>query len=169
MYLIHVRSIFAAFYIRDLIVLANVAKIKRSRIKDGLQYSIEIAWKYAKMAKSKKEVTNVSKIWLRNGAKDNNTSSHMLLGHFCLFGLLLCSSGLKKKYKKSGYLPRPTSAPPWICPLTDLAVKQQHLCGEYFIHTEFHQIPSSGSREKADYVLLCKYMHVCTPPPLWTK
>ena len=29
---------FAAFYIHDIIVLANVAKMKRSRIKDGLQY-----------------------------------------------------------------------------------------------------------------------------------
>ena len=31
-------NMFTAFNIRDLIVLANVAKIKRSRIKDGLQY-----------------------------------------------------------------------------------------------------------------------------------
>ena len=30
-------DMFAAFYIRNFIVLANVAKIKRLRIKDGLQ------------------------------------------------------------------------------------------------------------------------------------
>ena len=40
----HVTS--AAFYIRELIVLANVAKIKRSRIKDGLQYIKDLnAWR----------------------------------------------------------------------------------------------------------------------------
>ena len=31
-------DMFLAFYIHNFIVLANVAKIKRSRIKDGLQY-----------------------------------------------------------------------------------------------------------------------------------
>ena len=40
MFKMHVTSVFAAFYIRELIVLANVAKIKRSRIKDGLQYTV---------------------------------------------------------------------------------------------------------------------------------
>ena len=38
MYKMHVIDIFAAFYIREKIVLANIAKIKRSRIKDSLQY-----------------------------------------------------------------------------------------------------------------------------------
>ena len=33
----HVKDIFAAVWIREKIVLANIAKIKRSRIKDGLQ------------------------------------------------------------------------------------------------------------------------------------
>ena len=35
MYKICVIDIFAVFYIRETIVLANIAKIKRSRIKDG--------------------------------------------------------------------------------------------------------------------------------------
>ena len=37
MYKMHVIDIFAVFYIREKIVLANKAKIKLSRIKDGLQ------------------------------------------------------------------------------------------------------------------------------------
>ena len=51
--------------------------------------SIEIALKYAKMTKSKKNVKNASKIWLQNGTKNNNTSSHMLLDQCYAFGLLL--------------------------------------------------------------------------------
>ena len=39
MYKMHVIDIFATFYIREKIVLANIAKIKPSRIKDGLQYN----------------------------------------------------------------------------------------------------------------------------------
>ena len=35
----HVIDIFAPFYIQETIVLANITKIKRSRIKDDLQYS----------------------------------------------------------------------------------------------------------------------------------
>ena len=56
----------------------------------------------------------------------------------------------------------------YFCPALDLplgrsgrkttTLVQDH---EYFIHTKFHQNPSSGSREKAEYVLLCMYMHVC--------
>ena len=34
----HVIDLFATFYSREKLVLANIAKIKRSRIKDGLQY-----------------------------------------------------------------------------------------------------------------------------------
>ena len=41
------------------------------------------------MTKSKK----TSKIRLLNGTKNNNTSSHMLLDHFCAFGLSLWPSG----------------------------------------------------------------------------
>ena len=37
-YKIPATDMFAAFYIRDFIVLGNVAKIKRLRIKDSLQY-----------------------------------------------------------------------------------------------------------------------------------
>ena len=40
MYKMRVIDIFAAFYICEKIVLANIAKIKRSRIKDGLQYHV---------------------------------------------------------------------------------------------------------------------------------
>ena len=42
------------------------------------------------MTKSKKtiDVENASKTWLRNGNKNNNTSSNMHLDHCCLFSLL---------------------------------------------------------------------------------
>ena len=41
----HVIYIFVAFYIREKIVLANIAKTKRSRKKDGLQYlSLTYFW-----------------------------------------------------------------------------------------------------------------------------
>ena len=40
MYKMRVIDIFAAFYIREKIVFPNIAKIKRSRKKDGLQYKI---------------------------------------------------------------------------------------------------------------------------------
>ena len=36
-----------------------------------------------------KNVENASKIWLWNGTKSNNTTSHMLLDHYYAFGLLL--------------------------------------------------------------------------------
>ena len=36
----HVREVFAVFYIRERVAFANIAKIKRSRIKDGLQYDV---------------------------------------------------------------------------------------------------------------------------------
>ena len=55
---------------------------------------MEIAIKDAKLT-VEKDVKNVSNIWLRNGAKNNNTSSHMLLDHCYAFGLLLYPSGLK--------------------------------------------------------------------------
>ena len=36
-----------------------------------------------------KDVKNASKIWLQNEAKNNNTSSQMLLDHCYAFGLFL--------------------------------------------------------------------------------
>ena len=51
--------------------------------------SIEIALKYTKMTKSKKTSKTRKKNWLQNGTKINNASSHMLLDHFHVFGLLL--------------------------------------------------------------------------------
>ena len=42
MYKMHVTDIFVAFYIHKKITLANIVKIKRLRIKDGLQYMFEI-------------------------------------------------------------------------------------------------------------------------------
>ena len=79
------------------------------------------------MTKSKKNVKNASKIWLWNGTKNNNTSSHMFLDHFYAFGFLLLPSGLKKKFPEEGDPLWPIFAPPWIRPWTDLAEKQQHL------------------------------------------
>ena len=56
------------------------------------------------------------KIWLRNGTKNNNTSSHMLLDHCYAFGLLLWPSGLKKFFEEGD--PKwpvlaPALDPPW--------------------------------------------------------
>ena len=42
---------------------------------------------------------NASKIWLRNGTKNNNTSSYMFQDHCYAFCLLLYPSGLKKFLK----------------------------------------------------------------------
>ena len=51
--------------------------------------SIEVAINKAKFDEVQKDVKNASKIWLRNGTKNNNTSSHMFLDHCYAFGLLL--------------------------------------------------------------------------------
>ena len=70
---------------------------------------------------------NASKIWLRNGTKSNNTTSHMLLDHCYEFRLLLYPSSLKKKFVEEGDPAWPILAPPLIRPWGDLAEKQQHL------------------------------------------
>ena len=70
----------------------------------------------------------MSKIWLQNGTKISNTSSHVLLDHFYTFGLLLKSPGMKKIVVKE-------MAPLWptfACAEStqvDLAKKQQYLEG----------------------------------------
>ena len=74
----------------------------------------------------------------------------MLLDHCYAFGLLLTyPSGLKKKFVEEGDPLWPILAPPWICPSADLAEKKTTLVRdhEYFIHTKFHQKPSSSSGE----------------------
>ena len=74
----------------------------------------------------------------------------MFLDHCYAFGLLLKPSSLKKKFLKEGDPSWPIFAPPWIRPWTDLAAKTTTLVRdlEYFIHTKFHQNPSSGSGEE---------------------
>ena len=46
------------------------------------------------------------KNWLRNGTKNNNTSSHMLLDHCYTFGLLLWTSSLKRHFLEEAPSPR---------------------------------------------------------------
>ena len=81
-----------------------------------------------------KDVKNASKIWLRNGTKNNNTSSHILLDHCYPFGLSLKPSGLKKKFLEEGdprdlFSPRPGSAPGRIWP------KNNNTCkGPWVLH-----------------------------------
>ena len=104
------------------------------------------------------------RIWPKN----NNTSSHMLLDHFCAFGLLLWPSALKKKFLKAGYPPRPTFAPPWIRPLADLAEKQQHLCGTMSTSylPSFITITHAVLEKRLN---MCSHTYACmcatTPPP----
>ena len=83
-------------------------------------YSIKIYRNCLKIRKNdqvQKNVKNASKIWLRNGTKNNNTCSHMLLDHCYAFSLLLKPSGLNKKFLKERdppgdlFRPRPGSAP----------------------------------------------------------
>ena len=50
--------------------------------------SIKIAL-IRKNDKVQKDVKNASKIWLWNGTKNNNTSSHVLLDHCYAFSLSL--------------------------------------------------------------------------------
>ena len=103
-----------------------------------------------------KTVKNASKIWLRNGTKNNNTSSNMLVDHCYAFGLSLYPSGLKKKFLEGD--PRDLFAPPWIHPVriwpkTSTIVRDH----EYFISTNFDQNPSSRSREEVENVKsLCR-------------
>ena len=100
-----------------------------------------------------KDIKNASKIWLRNGTKYNNTSSHMLLDHCYVFGLSLKLSGLKKKFLRKG---TPVT---YFCPALDpplggsgrrtTTLEKDH---EYFISTKFHQNSSSGSGEEVENV-----------------
>ena len=55
------------------------------------------------------------KIYLRNGTKNNKTSSNILLDHSHIFGLSFYAAGLKKFLKDGArpehILPRPGSTP----------------------------------------------------------
>ena len=92
-----------------------------------------------------KDIKNTSKIWLRNGTKSNNISSHMLLDHCYAFGLSLKPSGLKKKFVEEGDPPRdliwsrPGSAPGRIWP------KNNNTCkGPWVLHS--YQVSSKSFR-----------------------
>ena len=94
---------------------------------------------------SPKRRQNASKIWLRNGTKNNNTSSHMLLDHCYPFGLSLLPSGLKKKFYEEGdprdiFWPRPGSALRRIWP------KNNNTCkGPWVLHP--YQVSSKSIKQ----------------------
>ena len=78
------------------------------------------------MIKSKK----TSKITLRNGTKNNNTSSYMLLDHCYAFQTGRLQQQTKKKFLVEGdprdlFLPRPGSAPGQIWPENNTTCKGQ--------------------------------------------
>ena len=122
---------------------------------DKALYCIKIFKNCIKIRKNylvQKDVKNASKIWLRKGTKNNNTTSHMVLNHCYPFGLSLKPSGLKKFLEEGDPL-WPILAPPWIAQggsgrKTTTLVRDH----EYFIPTKFHQNPSSGSGEEVENV-----------------
>ena len=61
----------------------------------------------------------------------------MPLDYVCAFGLSLWPSGLKKKFREGGDLLRGSGG-------KTTTFEGDH---EHFMHTKFHQIPSSGSGE----------------------
>ena len=101
----------------------------------------------------KKDVKYASKIWLRNGTKNNKTSSHMLQDHCYPFGLSLWPSSLKKKFLEEGP-PVTYFGPALDLPLGGSGRKTTTLVRdhEYFIPTKFHQNPSSGFAEEVENV-----------------
>ena len=130
----------------------------------NVQCVVLVHLKYLSPKRRQKRV----KIKLPNGTKYYNTSScHILLGPFCEF-CLYPSSLKKKKLLKETDPPRVIFARPWSTPLqiwtktTNLVEVENH---EYFIPSKFRNHPLSGSREKAEYVFSCMYMHVCKSPP----
>ena len=59
---------------------------------DKALYHIQIYRNWIKIHQNdlvQKDVKNASNIWLQNGIKNKNASSHMLLDHYHALGLLL--------------------------------------------------------------------------------
>ena len=83
---------------------------------------------------------NASKIWLLNGTKNNNTSTHMLLDHCYAFGLSLWLSGLKKFLKEGDpcdlFLPCPGSTPGRIWPKNNNTCKGQWVLHLYHVSSK---------------------------------
>ena len=77
----------------------------------------------------------------------------MFLDHCYAFSLLLYPSGLKKKFLEEGD-PLTYFCPALDPPLDGSGRKTTTLVRdlEYFIHTKFHQNPSSGSGEEVKNV-----------------
>ena len=72
------------------------------------------------------------KIWLQNGTKNNNTSSHMLLDHCYAFGLsLYIDFRSEEEVSWRTVTPWHVFATPWIRPWVDLAEKQQHFVRDH--------------------------------------
>ena len=100
----------------------------------------------------------MSNIWLPNGTKNNNTSTHMLLDHCYAFGLSMKPSVLKKFLEEGDtrdlFLPLPGPALGRIWPKTTPLVWDY----EYFIPTKFRKHPPNGSIGKADFMFQYIYM-----------
>ena len=78
------------------------------------------------------DVNTASKIWLRNGTKNNNTSSHMLLDHCYAFGLILLPSGKKKKFLEEENPPPPLHPARMDSVVCNACVFISALSGPYF-------------------------------------
>ena len=89
------------------------------------QKSLEVALKCIQ-----KDVKNLSKIWFRNGTKDNNTSSHMLLDHCICIRLVAVAFQSEVIWRRGS--PWSILAPPWI--LTDLAKNNNTCKGPLVLH-----------------------------------
>ena len=74
---LHVTDIFMAFSICETIILTNILKIKRSRIKDGL-YS----WSFTSSPVSRNRFTNIPLIVYLNIIYNSNIVSHLLVWIF---------------------------------------------------------------------------------------
>ena len=117
------------------------------------------------MAKSKKKHQNVQKcnfgMELKITTRDVSRSLLCIRLVAVAFWLLVWRrSILKKETPLDLFWPRPGSAPDKSGQNALKHVRDL----EYFIHTKFHQNPSSGSVAKTDYVFLYNHIHALVHP-----
>ena len=101
-----------------------------------------------------KDVKNASKIWLRNGTKNNNTSSHMLLRSLLSIRFVAVAFRSEEEVCWRREPPVTYFGPALDPPLGGSGRKTTTLVRdhEYFIPTKFHQNPSSGFGEEVENV-----------------
>ena len=92
---------------------------KYTNSRHHMQHTVRKCKNFAKICKTdkvRKDGQNASFLRFRNGTKNNNTSSHILLKHKNPLGSSFYAALLKKKFLKEGYRlgpisPRPGSTP----------------------------------------------------------